>query len=168
MARPRPHSPASPASPAPCPSSGGTPGPEPTLSMTLSGPQEPWDPTLGSKSYRVTGARLDQPVRAGEAPEDPGEGPPESRRAGTCTSCGYQQDLGRNLQEAKELLQGACREGLLTGTALAGQACARAGPSRRGRSSPCASRHLGAQQAMRSETEAQRWFDRKPTQHWFK
>lgn len=112
--------------------------------MTLPGPQEPWAPTLGSKSYRVTGAGLDQPVRAGEAPEDPGKGPPESRRAGTCTRCGYQQDLGCNLQEAKELLKGACREGLLTGTALAGQVCARRGPSGHGQSSPRASCHLGA------------------------
>lgn len=153
-----------PPSQAPCPIAGGTPVPEPTLYTTLSGPQEPWDPTFGSKSCGVTGARLDQPVRAGEAPWDPGKGPLRSGRAGTGTSCGYQQDLGRNLQKAKELPRVACREGLLTGNALPGQARARGGPSGRGRSSPSSPRRPGAQQAMLSATVAPRWFDGKPPQ----
>lgn len=87
------------------------------------------------------------PERAQRTPErDP-------RRAGggNCTSCGGQQDLGRNLQKAKEPPKVACREGPRPGNALPGQARARAGPSGQARSSPSSPR----QQAMLSETMAQ-------------
>lgn len=108
-------------------------------------------------------------VWAGEAPEDPGKGPPKSRRAGTWTSHEDQQDHGHNFQKAKELPKLACREGLLTWNALSGAGVCKGGGALQtwsgSPSSPC---HLGAWREMLSETVAQRWLDRKPTQYWYK
>lgn len=70
-------------------------------------------------------ANQSRPERAQKTPER------DLRRAGggTCTSCGCQQDLGRNLQKEEQPPKVACREGPCPGNTLPGQARARAGPS---------------------------------------